>query len=39
VHLGGAGVERQPLALVVARNPRDRFVFLDFMIFYAKILR
>jgi hypothetical protein len=30
----GCGVGRWPLASVVAGNPRDRFVFLDFLRFY-----
>jgi hypothetical protein len=34
VRFGGTGVERRPLASVVAGNPRDRFVFLDLLRFY-----
>jgi hypothetical protein len=34
VLFGGCGVGRWPLASVVAENPRDRFVFLDFLRFY-----
>jgi hypothetical protein len=34
VRFGGCGVGRWPLASVVAGNPRDRFVFLDFLRFY-----
>jgi hypothetical protein len=34
VLLDGAGVGRRPLALVVVGNPRDRFVFLNFLWFY-----
>jgi hypothetical protein len=37
VRLGGAGVGRRPLAMVVAGNPRDRFVFLDLLGFYLQI--
>jgi hypothetical protein len=36
LRLGGAGVGRRPLALVVAGNPRDRFVFLDLLWFYLQ---
>jgi hypothetical protein len=36
VHLGGAGVGRRPLASVVARNPRTRFVFLGLLQFYMQ---
>jgi hypothetical protein len=31
VRLDGAGVGRRPLALVVAGNPWDRFIFLDLL--------
>jgi hypothetical protein len=34
VRLGGVGIGRRPLATVVARNPRDRFAFLDLLEFY-----
>jgi hypothetical protein len=37
VRLGGAGGGRRPLVLVVAENPRDRFVFLDLIGFYLQI--
>jgi hypothetical protein len=37
VSLDGAGVGRRPLATVVARNPRNRFVFLDHLGFYLQI--
>ena len=37
VRLGGTGVGRRPLATVVAGNPRDRFVHLDFLGFYLQI--
>jgi hypothetical protein len=33
VRLGGVGVGRRPMALVVAENPRDRSVFLDLLRF------
>jgi hypothetical protein len=33
VRLSDVGVERWPMASVVARNPRDRFVFLDLLRF------
>ena len=36
VRLGGARIGRQPLATVVAGNPRDRFVFLDLLGFYLQ---
>jgi hypothetical protein len=36
VRLDGIGVGRRPLALVVAENPRDRFVFLDLLQFYLQ---
>jgi hypothetical protein len=35
--LDDAGVGRRPLAMVVAENPRDRFVFLDLLGFYLQI--
>jgi hypothetical protein len=34
VRLGGAGVGRRPLTMMVAGNPKDRFVFLDLLEFY-----
>jgi hypothetical protein len=34
MRLGDAGVERRPLALVVVGNPKDRFVFINFLWFY-----
>jgi hypothetical protein len=37
VRLGGAGVGRRLLAMVVAGNPRDRFVFLDHLGFSKQI--
>jgi hypothetical protein len=37
VRLGGAGGGRQPLATVVAGNPRDCFLFLDLLGFYLQI--
>jgi hypothetical protein len=37
VRLDDAGVRRRPLAMVVAGNPRDRFVFLDILEFYLQI--
>jgi hypothetical protein len=36
VHLGDAGVGRRPMALVVAGNLRDQFVFLDLLQFYLQ---
>jgi hypothetical protein len=36
VHLNDAGVGRRQLALVVAGNPRDRFVFLDLLQIYLQ---
>jgi hypothetical protein len=36
MHLNDAGVGRRPLALVVAGNPRDRFVFLNLLWFYLQ---
>jgi hypothetical protein len=35
--LDGAGVGRRPLAMMVAGNSRDHFVFLDLLGFYLKI--
>jgi hypothetical protein len=35
----GAGVGRRPLALVVAGNLRDRFIFLNFLRFYFQSFR
>jgi hypothetical protein len=37
VHLGGVGIGRRPLAMVVAENPKDRLVFLDLLEFYLQI--
>jgi hypothetical protein len=37
ISLGGARGGRRPLTMVVAGNPRDRFVFLDLMGFYLQI--
>jgi hypothetical protein len=36
MRLDGSGVGRRPLALVVAGNLRDRFVFLDLLWFYLQ---
>jgi hypothetical protein len=36
-HLFWRSSRRCPLATVVARNPRDRFVFLDLLGFYLQI--
>jgi hypothetical protein len=36
VCLDDTGVGRRPLALVVAGNPRDRFVFPDLLRFYLQ---
>jgi hypothetical protein len=36
VRLDGTGVGRRPLALVVAGNPRNRFVFIDLLRFYLQ---
>jgi hypothetical protein len=33
-NLSGAGVGRQPLAMVVVENPKNIFVFLDLLEFY-----
>jgi hypothetical protein len=37
VRLGGAGGGRRPLAMVVAGNPKDRFIFLDLIGLYLQI--
>jgi hypothetical protein len=37
VLLGGAGGGRRPLAMVVAGNPKDRFIFLDLIGLYLQI--
>jgi hypothetical protein len=34
---GGGSASQQPLAMVVPRNPRDHFVFLDLLGFYLQI--
>jgi hypothetical protein len=37
VRLGGARGGWRPLAMVVAENPRDHFLFLDILGFYLQI--
>jgi hypothetical protein len=37
VRLGGGGFRRRPLAMVVAGNSKDRFVFLDLLGFSLQI--
>jgi hypothetical protein len=37
VRLGGAGIGRRPLPMMVAGNSSDRFVFLDLLGFYLEI--